>query len=78
MRKTLIALAVATLGAGAHGAFDIVQIRARSHVHAPPCGMLASQPQRSVARPVPIHGDLRRGGLTRVYAADDATEPQAT
>ena len=47
---------------------DVVQIRARSHVHAPPCGMLASQqPQRSVARPVPIKRDfagraIRMGG----------------
>ena len=38
---------------------DVVQIRARSHVHAPPCGMLASQqPQRPVARPVAVQGRL--------------------
>ena len=38
---------------------DVVQVRARSHVHAPPCGMLASQePQRSVARPVSIKRDF--------------------
>jgi hypothetical protein len=39
----------------------LVQIRALSHVHSPPCGMLASQqPQRPVTRPVSIKRDFAR------------------
>ena len=40
---------------------DVVEILARSNMHAPPCGMLsAKQPESTMARPVAIEGHLLR------------------